>query len=84
MRFRLGTLLILVALACGLCAYARLYFSTVAYTEGDNEVTVRFYNQTWQVRAFKPAAWIESMATGRIVATAESEALWRASTDNRP
>jgi len=69
MRFRLRTLMIVVALASAICGYGRLYFScTTGIVDIDAE-TLRCYRSRWQARLFRPAAAVESAIIGRHVST---------------
>ena len=76
LRYKLRTLLIVVAVAGLLLAYWRSYIvsSRVGFTPGGEPgtpgVMIRLYRKPWQVVVFRPAAKLESIVTGRRVLTA--------------
>jgi len=73
-RFRLRTLMIAVTIAGCALGYWRVYLVTsTTFTDGFPRTgagLLRVYGTTFEARIFKPAAVLESIASGRHVDTA--------------
>jgi hypothetical protein len=71
MRFRLRTLLIAVTIAGCALGYWRVYLVTsTTFTEHGGKGLARVYGTDWEATILKPAAALESIASGRPVYTA--------------